>query len=535
MKHVSKILGALGLFLIVVSGLNAAITHEFTLFFQIIGFVGLGLVFFFVYTHIDDVTELLFSRSVRYSSLAFLLTVLCLLVLILVNFIVARHPVRYDATKDKRFGLSPQTIQVLEGLDAPIQVTTFFDEESEAERKFKDLIDAYKLHTDKLVVTYVDPYRNPNAVKQFDVKTTDTVVFTLGDREKKVTDINEEAITNAIISLTRKATKTVCFLQGHGEKSVDDAERTGLASAKTALEKQSFQVQTVRLYETQEVPASCSVLVVPGPTQPLMDAEKPILDTWLKKGGRLIVLLDPGADPGWADYLEQWGFELKDDLVVDPVAHTFMGDYSSPICVAAASHKITEPLQQIPISFPVSRSVEKAESVPYHGWMLFLMRTGDSAWGETDLSSTLLKPGEDTRGPEFDEDSDLPGPVHLAALGTYPMTDEGERGTGDEDTKDQEASDQETTDEAMIAVFGDSDFVSNAYFRGTMNSELFLNTVSYMAREEDLVSIRPRESKGEPLSLTRAQAAFVGYMSLLVLPGIPLILGIAVYFRKRHL
>ncbi len=528
MKQISKILGALGLFLVVVAVLGVLITREFSLLYQIMAFVGLGLGFFYVYTHIDDITALLFSRSVRYSSLALLLTALCLVVLVLINFIVSRHPVRYDATRDKLFGLSPQTIQVLEGLEETIQVTTFFDEESAAEQKFKDLIDAYKLHTDKLSVTFVDPYRNPTAVRQFDVKTADTVVLTLGGREKKVTDISEQELTNAIISLTRKTGKTVCFLTGHGEKSVEDYEREGLSEAKTALEKQSFTVESVRLYETRTVPEDCSVLVVPGPTQPLMDREREILDGWLDTGGRMVFMIDPGADPSLAEYLGTWGFKLENDLVVDLVARDFMGDYASPICVAAGGHKITDPLMQVPISFPVSRSVEKMESIPHHGWLVFLMRTGNNAWGEMELRGVLEGKGQEGGVPEFDEGVDVPGPVNLAAIATYPVA-------AGEDSSDEDTPAPEKPEEAMIAVFGDSDFVSNAYFRATMNSELFLNTVAYLAREEDLVSIRPRESKAEPLSLTRAQAAFVGYMSLLVLPGVPFCLGLYVYFRKRHL
>ncbi len=532
MKQIGRILGVLGLFLVVVSLLGVLITGEFGLLYQVVGFVGIGLAFFFVYTHIDDLTELLFSRSVRYGSLALLLTLLCLVVLFFVNFIVYRHPVRYDATREKRFELAPQTVQVLEGLEEPIQVTTFFDEESQAEQKFKDLIDAYRLHTDKLQVTYIDPYRNPTAVRRFDVKTADTVVMSRGDRERKITDISEEELTNAIISLTREGTKKVCFLQGHGEKSLEEFGREGLSNARNALEKQSFSAEAVMLYQSGKVPDECAVLVVAGPTQPLLEREQSLLDTWLEAGGRMVFLLDPGADPSLADYLGRWGFDLKNDLVVDPVAHTFMGDYASPICTAVGYHKITESFRQIPISFPVSRSVEKKEALPHNGWMVFLMRTGESAWGETDLSSTLMGEGVDEDGPEFDEGVDIPGPVNLAALATYPVESSGAEAS---EAEGETGSKTQESDEAMIAVFGDSDFVTNAYFDGTMNRELFLNTVSYLAREEDLVSIRPRKSEAEPLSLTRAQAAFVGYMSLLVLPGVPFCLGVYVYFRRRHL
>jgi ABC-type uncharacterized transport system involved in gliding motility auxiliary subunit len=64
---------------------------------------------------------------------------------------------------------------------------------------------------------------------------------------------------------------------------------------------------------------------------------------------------------------------------------------------------------------------------------------------------------------------------------------------------------------------------------------MFLNTVSFLAHEEDLLSIRAKGEKVEPLTLTLVQGSFILYMSLFVLPGIPFLLGVYTYFRKRNL
>ena len=47
--------------------------------------------------------------------------------------------------------------------------------------------------------------------------------------------------------------------------------------------------------------------------------------------------------------------------------------------------------------------------------------------------------------------------------------------------------------ETRIVVFGDSDFVANGYLGIPGNKDLFLNTVNWLAQQENLISIRPRD------------------------------------------
>ena len=58
-------------------------------------------------------------------------------------------------------------------------------------------------------------------------------------------------------------------------------------------------------------------------------------------------------------------------------------------------------------------------------------------------------------------------------------------------------------------VIGDSDFASNQYFNFSGNGDFFLNTASFLAEEENLISIRPKERKSNPVSLTRSQGMYI--------------------------
>ena len=71
---------------------------------------------------------------------------------------------------------------------------------------------------------------------------------------------------------------------------------------------------------------------------------------------------------------------------------------------------------------------------------------------------------------------------------------------------------------ARIVVIGTADFASNQFLGAQGNRDFFLNVVSWLAEEEDLLSVRPREAKAEPIVLTSPQSQLVFWLPLAVLP-----------------
>ena len=59
--------------------------------------------------------------------------------------------------------------------------------------------------------------------------------------------------------------------------------------------------------------------------------------------------------------------------------------------------------------------------------------------------------------------------------------------------------------QTYLAVFGDVDFADNAYFNLFGNGDLFLNTVNFLAAEENQITVREAR-KAQFLTLTTAQA-----------------------------
>ena len=169
---------------------------------------------------------------------------------------------------------------------------------------------------------------------------------------------------------------------------------------------------------------------------------------------------------------------------------------------------------------------------------MVVVETGARSWAEADLSQ--LATGEVT----LDEDAgDVPGPVPIATVVSQIIeepesADDGEDAEEDADgaaggAGDTEADDDDPPLEARLAVFGDSDFASNSAVGIQGNRDLALNTINWLAQQENLIAIRPREPEDRRITLTADQQARVYWLTLLLLPGFIAGAGIYTWWGRR--
>ena len=65
------------------------------------------------------------------------------------------------------------------------------------------------------------------------------------------------------------------------------------------------------------------------------------------------------------------------------------------------------------------------------------------------------------------------------------------------------------------------------------NSDLALNAINWLASDEDLISIRPKPPEDQHITMTRAQMNTVRMISQFGLPLLVVIVGAAVWWRRR--
>ena len=84
-----------------------------------------------------------------------------------------------------------------------------------------------------------------------------------------------------------------------------------------------------------------------------------------------------------------------------------------------------------------------------------------------------------------------------------------------------------------FVTVGSSSFIANFFLRFNGSRDLFLNMMNWLSSDEDLISIRPKETEDRRLSMTRNQMAMVFYSSVLAIPLLIVIAGVSVWWKRR--
>jgi ABC-type uncharacterized transport system involved in gliding motility auxiliary subunit len=516
MSAIKKHLNSAGLVLLLLALAALKVWPQSALLAALLAVLGVAALAAYFVLHAGDLSKGLRRRSLLYSSNLALIIVLTLGILALVNVLGSRYHKRFDFTEAKTHSLSDQSITVAKALKQDVLVKGFFREGNYGRARLEDLLKIYAYHSPRVKAEFIDPDKNPGLVKRYEVTQDGTIVFESGEKDTRITEVTEEAVTNAIIKVTRAKTKTILFLEGHGEKSIETADENGFSFAKDELGKLGYEVKKQTLALAGTLPDDCALLVVPGPQKDLAPAERETLSAYLQKGGRVLLLADPQAAPGLAGFLAPYGIKLEDDIVFDRPS-LLGGDYLMPVMSGLTEHAITRAFRYATV-YPLARSVDAVEPKPEGvDSVLVLGRTGDSAYAKKGF---VLKPKMTLKEIAFDEKKDRRGPIPLAALAVLKAA------TGE---------DGKTAPEGRLVVFGDSDFAGNRYFDAYGNGNLFLNAANWLTEEADLVSIQPKTQNPRTIQLTPGQGRRVFWFSVVLLPLLVLAYGVSTWLRRRAL
>lgn len=542
-------LGSFGLALLLAGFFYYSVTDQWDWKAQLGIYGGLAFLAVYVATNLGRIRIFLRTRSFRYGGMALLTLVMVFAILALLNFLNFRHHKRIDLSENQLNELSGQTQKVLKNLDRDIQVIGFFEDRPNSRaREFQDRLKEFRYLSSRVGYEVVNPQEEPGKVSQFEITRNGQVVVASGPSKEILDDFSEEKLTNAIIKVTREEAKTVYFLQGHGERDLEDTDPQGLSSAKEGIERQNYLVRTYNLAQENQLPEDATVLVSAGPRVNFFPNEVQLLESYLTSGGKLFLLIDPQTDFAMDDFLAQFGVKLGHDVVIDAsgLGRLLGLGAAAPLVAEYADHPITRDLNQVMTFFPLAQSVEATES-SLEFQSSYLLRSSERSWGEIDLS------GEEVT---FDEGIDQPGPLNLAVVSTKsveaeqtaePESEEGLSDQSDAQTSDDEAPAdaasaeeedleeplEKSAGEARLVVFGDSDFALNNYFDSSANGDLFLNVVSWLAEDTDLISVRPKSPTSRTLTLTVSESRLLFWALVVLLPAATLVVGVTVWTRRR--
>lgn len=509
LQNYAWVVAAVGGLILIGSGLAYALNPNLASEAQLGMACGVVLLLLAALLRPDTIRPFLTGRTVRYASHATVTSILFGLILVLVYWVSLQHNQEYDLSETGMFTLSPQTIQLLEGLDQPVQVIGFFQMGDARRNRAEDYLKRYRRYTDKLTYEFHDPNVEPALAQSFALSDYG-LVFVSGSRQQETAQVDEQSITGALVRVTSGETKRLYFITGHGEHSIYDSQAEGYSTIRQALENGNYLLDTLNLASSPAIPQEATILVLAGADRPLSPTEGQLLTGWVASGGKLLALVDP-MEPAVLDSLfQQYGLLLHDDFVVEDYNNSLVTlgtagltpQVVAPLIVQYPFHEITRGLNGYQSFYPFARSIGIESPEQENRVVSPILTTSSGSWGETDL--------EQTAQPHYNAGQDRSGPLHIGAA----------------------AEDYETG--TRLVLIGNAGFITNQNVSPEMaNMDLFLNAVDWLAEEEELISIRPKPPANRRLFLTSFQVTITLLTSLILIPLSVLAAGLGVWWQRR--
>jgi hypothetical protein len=468
-------------------------------------------------------------------------------VVVMLNYLAARHYARFPWSWSAQTELSPLTQRVLGSMTNEVKVVVFFDKREPLYESVWNLLKEYQFANPKVRLEIVDYYNDPTQAQLYKSKYQlpfskdqgfqNLVIFDcpahaprlvyaseLSDydlravlagqgREVRRTHFRGEMLfTSALVAALNPRPVKAYFLQGHGESNpTSDNDQVGYSKFAAVLRENSVTVGLLPNLAVQEIPADCHLLIIAGPVDAFAPQELEKLDRYLKQGGRLLVLFHPASwdkPLGLEALLGRWGLTIGNNMVLDEEnsdkAHDMVVNHIAP-------HPIMKPLYPsslLCLSMP--RSVDKAP------------RNLNPEALQVDILATTGPKGHILR----DNRNGRPTPTADDLIGAVPLMAAVEKGSLRGVPAERGAT--------RLVVVGDSLFLNNQGIDTFANRDFAYHALNWLlARHELLAALGPRPIHEYKLVVTQAQMNALYWILLLGLPGSVLLVGGLVWLRRQ--
>jgi ABC-type uncharacterized transport system involved in gliding motility auxiliary subunit len=503
-KETARSLAAVGGACVVAGYLRYSIQAELLRTSEILLIGGGVLLLAAIVIGFEYIVNFFSKRSSQLGTNAIILSVAVVAILVLLNFLSFRHSKRFDLTTDKQFSVSDQTRKIVGGLQRDVTIVRFArpSDSTPDSQRFEDLMIEYKHLSPHFQFKDVNPQEKPEVAKEYGAKHIGDVIVASGQQKVNLEGspeggFSESDVTNTILKATRDTVKTVCFVTGHGEKSLTDSGVDGYAQMAENLKRETYTADSINLV-TGGIPSDCDVVVIAGPTKPFFPQETAMVSKYLDAGGKVLIEVDLDT------VFQPWNINVGNNVVIDAsgMGQLLGAGPEIPLVVQYGDSPITKGLERQMTYFPIARTVSIADKSKSDPEAVELLKTSPQSFTKPKLEHTV----------KYDPKTDTLGPLSLGVAASRKVDDKS----------------------ARLVVIGDSDFATDQVLGGPgSDGDLFLNTINWLAQDENLISIRPKPETSRHITLTVAQGTALAWIDRFFLPGIVIIVGISIWWKRR--
>ncbi len=476
-------------------------------------------------------------RLVRLQNIVFV--ILFLGVIGMLAWLSTRYTYQADWTATGRNTLSQASIDLLRKLDGPVEITAYASETQLLRKRIRELVARYQRYKPDLELSFVNPDLEPQKVRELGITVDGELVIDYADSHEQIQDVSEEGITNALQRVARGGERRVVFLEGHGERNPQADARYDLGGFAQQLKSKGYQIATQNLASDPRIADNTSVLVIAGPQTDLLPGEVTILQDYVKAGGNLLWLSDPGSRHGLEPLAKTLDITFQPGIIVDPnisqVGMMLFGTDDPRVALVTryAEHPITHNFAFNTL-FPIAGgiSIGKQGDWQAQGFLQTLSNT----WSETSQTQGTIT---------FDAGSDINGPLTIGVALDRDVPTGNENPQQDDTGKSAESAKSDTVEEdsdatpdsgrqQRVVVIGDGDFLSNGFLGLGGNLQLGMNIFNWLSSDDVLISIPVKTAPDSSLSLSDTAVMVISFGFLLVLPLLLLTSGVVIWIRRRR-
>ena len=483
------------------------------------------------------------KRRMKIGALALISTILVIAAVIagnyFVDYIADRYVLEIDMTSKGEYEISDETVQLLSTLSEPITITvlcdaTDYNNNSDLRRLPKVLQRYEQLSHGNVTVKYINAVNNPAIFSQYDqlgdLSSGDIIVESskryksmspydlleyqssnssstsgsASNETKYLTGLRaEQRLTSAILYVTANKVPKAAYLTGHQESTEHETLDTLLASA-------NYDTQELSLMQEGKVPDDVDMLLILQPQGDFTTEEIDALDEFMSNGGKMIVSYASNTPTltNLEEYFTEWGVAYDDKMVYDN-ERCFAGTNFYLMPNVSTVEGLTDNLDTksyviIPGARPITTLWEQDN---WRGTQV-LMSTSNNSYAK-DLSSETTNYEQ--------SDTDETGPFNVGVL-SY------------------QNSMHNLNSTYSYALFLNAGFLSDSTLDNTafLNKDYVLAALNFMTDDSEAVSIASKDLTSTTLAVPGSAKSVLFYLLILIIPGVCLVGGIAVWARRRH-
>lgn len=479
------------------------------------------------------------KRRFKYGANNTVLIIGAIVIFILLNLLVSafseKFPsARLDLTRSGIFKIGDTTKSVLADLDKSEDTVTvyYLKNTSEENMYVKEVVLKYLAESKNLKYEVKYYVREPNFMKQFgdigeltegsliitDEETSKFRVIEYEDmfeytddyqtQTRNVNSANlESKLTNALAYVISRDDVKAYFITGHGE--ADPNEMGGV------LIEENITAELLDL-KTGGVPEDCGILLSISPIVDFTADEIDAIDEYMDNGGNMQIAVEPAVElPRLESYLKEWGVTLNTDNVVESDPRYMRQDSQSGmvwVYPRVTDMDMTEDIGSKSVLGVLCRSIT-VEDVPTmeisHKSVFYTTKNGVSVDMQTDERkegvfdlAVLL---EKTVGENYDKTARLlvGGSSSFWGVTNY------------------------NNIISLTGLLSEPSYGNNSFFVGSVFDMTGLGGTK--------LTISSKSLSGTTLVMTELQQSLYRIIFCFALPIVIIILGIIIWFRRRHL